>query len=126
MVNNNFAITINIIHGFLLPILMYLDGNVLNSFNETDIKAHSGYPEEIGKLLHKHQNENVCLYAYGTEILTTDCEQSYPCGVCRIEKKKMYYLKGLRTTMTGDGGIFDSQFYFDGYTNGKPMFRYAI
>ena len=102
---------------------MYLDGNILNTFDETDIKAHPSYSEELEKLLHKHQNENVCIYAYGKEILADECEQSYPCGVCRIEKKKMYYLKGLKASMTGDEGLFDSQYYLDGYKNGRPMFR---
>ena len=102
---------------------MYLDGHILNAYNKTEIKVPATHSEELEKLLHKHQNENVCIYAYGKEILAGECGQSYPCGVCRIEKKKLYYLKGLTTSMTGDGGIFDSQYYLDGYKNGKPMFR---
>ena len=102
---------------------MFLDGNMVSAFNESDIKAHSSYSEELGVILQKHQNEIVCIYAYGTEILAGDCDQSYPCGVCRIGKKKMYYLKGLKASMTGDEGLFDSQYYLDGYKNGRPMFR---
>ena len=48
---------------------MYLDGNMVSAFNESDIKANSSYSEELGMILRKHQNEIVCIYAYGTEIL---------------------------------------------------------
>ena len=91
--------------------------------NKTDQMAQSRYSEDLEILLNKHRNESICVYAYGTEILAGDCGQVYPCGVCRIEKKKTYHLKGLHSHLTGSDGMWDSQFYIDGYKNGRPMFR---
>ena len=103
--------------------MIILDGIVVNEFIETDHIVHLDHSEELKSLLSKHLKENVCIYAYGTEILASKCDQSYPCGVCRIQKKQKYYLKGLKSSVTGNDGIYDSQFYLDGYKNGKPKFR---
>ena len=96
---------------------------MVNDFEDTNHLGHLDHFKNLEKLSAEHSNESVCVYAYGKEMLASDCEQSYPCGVCRIQKKKTYYLKGLTSSETGNDGIFDSQFYLDGYKNGKPLFR---
>ena len=84
-------------------------------------------PKPLKELAKKHSNGRHCIYVYGETFHVHECEKVYPCGVCRINKiQTTYYLKGLDDSATGDGGMFDSVFYFDGYRNEKPLFRQVI
>ena len=98
---------------------------VFNSKNGTEHEAES-IPEPLGRLSKEHPPGIFCVYAYGRKLITTDCDDSYPCGVCRIMKQQNYYLKGLTNGKKGFGSWFDPQFYLDGYRNGNPLFRYKI
>ena len=80
-------------------------------------------PRLLKEISKKYSNGIYCVYVYGETLQVHDCEKVYPCGVCRIDNKQTYYLKGLDDSATGDGGTFDSLFYFDGYRNEKPLFR---
>ena len=98
---------------------------MFNAKNGTEHEAES-IPEPLGRLSKEHPSGVFCVYAYGIKLIAHDCDDSYPCGVCRIMKQQNYYLKGLTNGKKGFGSWFDPQFYLDGYRNGNPLFRYKI
>ena len=96
---------------------------MFNAKNGTEKEAES-IPAPLGRLAGEHPSGIFCVYAYGRTLIAHDCNDNYPCGVCRIKRKHTYYLKGLTNGKKGFGSWFDPQFYLDGYKNEHPLFRY--
>ena len=91
------------------------------SYNETE-RLIVNPPKPLKALAANNPSGKFCVFIYGKTLQVQSCDRVYPCGVCRVNNEQNYYLKGLDDSVTGVGGDFDSEYYFDGYKNEKPLF----
>ena len=35
-----------------------------------------------------------CLYMFGKKALPQDCNEDYPCGICKLPENQLIYMKG--------------------------------
>ena len=65
-----------------------------------------------------------CLYMFGKKILTQDCNENYPCGICKLPENQLIYMKGL--CKDDRNNLYDVQYYAHGVINDRPYFRWDI
>ena len=62
-----------------------------------------------------------CVYQKGGFMSLTQCGRTSACGVCRLPRGKILYLKGL--CQDDIDNLYDMHYYFYGVKNNRPYLR---
>ena len=69
------------------------------------------------------QSYQKCVYALGgkSSVYTSCKTNKFPCGICKVPKGKLLYMKGL--CKEDIDKLYDIQYYMDGAKNNRPYFK---
>ena len=68
------------------------------------------------------QSYQKCVYNLGGKVVYTSCKTNkFPCGICKVPKGKLLYMKGLCEEDIEK--LYDTQYYMDGAKNNRPYFK---
>ena len=92
-------------------------------WNQTEGKWYSPFKPFMGfsnikeKIIGKGYD---CGYIFENSFYNAGCKKKYPCGICKVPKDKIIYLKGLCQDAFD---VLDRKYYVYGLKNNRPYFK---